>query len=205
MKRYINSKTCHIGEYLHLVSMTDKERKALQEKHGSELWAMNTNLFHVEYSSLNRVYRGYGIKNVNGGIEFINPKCMGEPVTLKNQGYVAIYNKKKADGKSCCLFFDFLDYLSFLSIQRKTFLQLPDGCDYYIMAHVKNYISMVVETDGYEKIYMFFPNTEVGITIAKTIEDRNPRHVYNCSFLFSCCKTIREFAADFSEKMNKKD
>ena len=205
MKHYSISKTCHIGEYLRLDSMTDKERKALLEKHGSELWAMHPHIFHVEYSSLNRVYRGYGIKNVNGGIEFINPKCMDEPMTLKSQGYIVAYNKKKTVSKSCCLFFDFPDYLSFLAIQRKTFLQLPDGCDCYIMSHVKNYISMVVETDGYEKIYMFFPNTEVGITIAKTIEARNPRHVYNCSLMYAASKTLKEFAEYFIDKMNKTD
>ena len=64
---------------------------------------------------------------------------------------------------------------------------------------------MVVETDGYEKIYMFFPNTEVGITIAKTIEARNPRHVYNCSLMYAASKTLKEFTEYFIDKMNKTD
>ena len=67
----------HLGGNLRLVSMTDEERKELAKQHNTEKWAISPNLYFVEFSSFNRNYRGYGIRNVNGGIEFINPLYRG--------------------------------------------------------------------------------------------------------------------------------
>lgn len=76
----------HLGGNLRLVSMTDEERKELAKQHNTEKWAISPNLYFVEFSSFNRNYRGYGIRNVNGGIEFINPLYMKNPITLDNKG-----------------------------------------------------------------------------------------------------------------------
>lgn len=75
----------HLEGNLRLVSMTDEERKELAQQHNTEKWAISPNLYFVEFSSLNRNYRGYGIRNVNGGIEFINPLYMKNPITLDNK------------------------------------------------------------------------------------------------------------------------
>lgn len=193
----------HIAGNLRLVSLSEKERKKLAQKHGTEKWALSPYLYYVEFSSLSRAYRGYGIKNCNGGIEFINPHYMEAPITLCNTGYVAILNKKRGTTRTCCLFFGFTDYLAFLSIQKKDFLSLPDGCDYFILSHVNNFIQMVVDTDDYEHIYMFFPNNEVGETIAKTIEHRNFKHVHDCSVLYRANETLNEFATAYLDAVEK--
>lgn len=193
----------HTANNLRLVTMSDEERKTLLQQHGSEAWALSPHIYHVEFSSLNRAFRGYGIKNNNGGVEFINTEYMDSPVTLRNNGFVSIYAKEGKTNKNCCLFFGFTDYLAFLAIQKTEFLNLPDGCDCFIMSHVLNLISMVIETDGYENIYMFFPNNDVGITIAKTIEQRNRSHVHNCSILYSAKETLQDFATEYVESLTK--
>lgn len=153
----------HLGGNLRLVSMTDEERKELAQQHNTEKWAISPNLYFVEFSSFNRNYRGYGIRNVNGGIEFINPLYMKNPITLDNKGYVYVAHSKDDSNKHCCLFWEFTDYLAYLSIQKKHFLNLPKDCDCFIMSDVRNFIPMVVDTDDYENIYMFFPNNEAVI------------------------------------------
>lgn len=194
----------HTTDNLRLVSMTDDERNELLNQHGSELWAMSTNIYYVEFSSLNRAFRGYGIKNSNGGVEFINPIYMDNPVTLLNEGFVVIYGKKvEAVSNNCCLFFDFPDYLSFLTIQKSGILKLLEGCDCFIMSSVKNFIPMVVETDDYQNIYMFFPNNDLGETISRTIKSRNPIHVHDYSILYRADKTLRQFANEFVNIMKK--
>lgn len=55
----------HLGGNLRLVSMTDEERKELAKQHNTEKWAISPNLYFVEFSSFNRNYRGYGIKNIS--------------------------------------------------------------------------------------------------------------------------------------------
>ncbi len=183
---------------LRLVAMTDKERKKLAQQHNTEKWAISPNLFLVEFSSFNRTYRGYGIRNVNGGIEFINPHYMNSPITLNNKGYVFVAHSKNLTHRGCCLFWEFTDYLAYLSIQNKHFLNLPEGCDCFIMSNVKNFIPMVVDTDDYEHIYMFFPNNDIGITIAKTIQQRNFK-VQDWSMLYAGKETLQDFALPYLE------
>lgn len=193
----------HLEGNLRLVSMTDEERKELAQQHNTEKWAISPNLYFVEFSSLNRNYRGYGIRNVNGGIEFINPLYMKNPITLDNKGYVFIAHSKDESNKHCCLFWEFTDYLAYLSIQKKHFLNLPKNCDCFIMSDVRNFIPMVVDTDDYENIYMFFPNNDTGYTIAKTIQNRNSKHVHDCSLLYAANETLHDFAHVYLEKVNK--
>lgn len=195
----------HIDGNLRLVALSKEERKKLAKTYGTEKWALSANLYYMEFSSLSNKwsYRGYGIKDSNGNIEFINPHYMKVPITLSNTGYVAILNKEKEATKKCCLFFTFMDYQAFQSIQEKDFLSLPDDCDCYILSHVNNFIQMVVDTDEYEDIYMFFPNDDVGKTIAKTIEHRNFKHVHDCSVLYRANNTLSEFATAYLEAVKK--
>lgn len=193
----------HTADNLRLVSMTAEQRKALLEQHSTAAWAASPNIYFVEFSCLNRAFRGYGIKNSNGGVEFINSDYMEVPVTLKNNGFVIIYQKEGEVSKNCCLFYDFVDYLSFYTIQKLNFFQMSEGYDCFIMSNVKNFISMVVETDDYDNIYMFFPNDVVGTTISQTIENRNKRHVHNCGILYRASPNFHQFASDYIDMVNK--
>ena len=186
-------KYCYTAANLRLVSLSDEDRKQMLKKHSTAKWALAPNIYFVEYSSFSKSYSGYGSKNVNGGIEFINPHYMETPVTLENFCYVFVSNKQGEISKSCCLFFDFADYLAYLSIQEKKVWSLPEHCDCFILSHVRNFIPMVVSTDDYRNIYMFFPNNVTGNMIAKTIQQRNLKHVHDCSFLYASEETLHEY------------
>lgn len=187
-------KYCYTAGNLRFVSLTDEDRKQLSKQHSTAKWALSPNIYFVEYSSFSKTYSGYGIKNVNGGFEFINPHYMDAPITLENFGYVFVSYKQGVISKNCCLFFDFTDYLAYLSVQKKNVWSLPEQSDCFILSHVRNFIPMVVSTDDYSNIYMFFPNNVAGITIAKTIQQRNLKHVHNCSFLYASEETLHEYS-----------
>ena len=50
---------------------------------------------------------------------------------------------------------------------------------------------------------MFFPNNDTGYTIAKTIQNRNSKHVHDCSLLYAANKTLHDFAHAYLEEVNK--
>lgn len=189
----------HIADNLQLFPLTEDERKKLLQD-GMSVFGLSPLVYFVEFSCLNRGFHGIGIKNVNGGIEFLDDN-MTSPVTLNNTGYVAIYAAKGKISKECCLFFNFVDYLAFLALQKADFLKLAKECDCFIMSHVKNFIPMVVESDGYGKIYTFFPNNTLGVTISKTIEARNKRHVQNCDVLYGHHEYFHSYVNEISKKL----
>ena len=71
------------------------------------------------------------------------------------------------------------------------------------MSDVRNFIPMVVDTDDYENIYMFFPNNDTGYTIAKTIQNRNFKHVHDCSLLYAANEALHDFVHAYLEEVNK--
>lgn len=123
---------------------------------------------------------------------------------MDNKGYVYVAHSKDDSNKHCCLFWEFTDYLAYLSIQKKHFLNLPKDCDCFIMSDVRNFIPMVVDTDDYENIYMFFPNNDTGYTIAKTIQNRNSKHVHDCSLLYAANETLHDLSMPIWKKSTNK-
>lgn len=108
----------HLGGNLRLVSMTDEERKELAQQHNTEKWAISPNLYFVEFSSFNRNYRGYGIRNVNGGIEFINPLYMKNPITLDNKDMFMLLTLKMT-AISIAVYFGSLRIILLISPSRR--------------------------------------------------------------------------------------
>lgn len=189
----INCNYCYTAGNLRLVYLSDEDRKKLLQQYSMDKWALSPHIYFVEYSAFSKTYRGYGIKNIHGGVEFINPNFMDSPITLENYGYVFVANKRKAFSENCCLFYDFQDYLAFISAYDKSIFSLPELCDCFILSHVRNFIPMVAATDDYKNIFMFFPNNDIGNTIAMTIAHRNLQHVHNCSILYAANETLQEY------------
>ena len=71
----------------------------------------------VEFGSLGKLYQGFGIQNDMGGVEFFHPDYTKNPVTLRACGITTVLNPKVKDTQVCCLFYDFMDYLAYCSLQ----------------------------------------------------------------------------------------
>lgn len=191
------SKFRHTEKELRLRLLTEQEKEELKSQDGCSFLALSSNVYYVEFTCLNKIHKGYGIKNDSGGIEFINANGMKEPITLHSHGYILVTGKNNHDKKECCLFFSFPDYLAFLYLKENHLLRLPEECDYYIMSSEKNYIPVVIETDEYDKIYMFFPNNDFGRTIGKTIYERNRKHVKDMNIIYKGNDSLHDFVKEY--------
>lgn len=150
----------------------------------------------VEFGSLGKLYQGFGIQNDMGGVEFFHPDYTKNPVTLRACGITTVLNPKVKDTQVCCLFYDFMDYLAYCSLQGSAELRLPYQGTCIIMSHVKNFMHMVVDSDDYDEVYVFFPNTVVGETIALTLKQRNQKKVKNFSIFYKGYRNLSYFVKD---------
>lgn len=150
----------------------------------------------VEFGSLGKLYQGFGIQNDMGGVEFFHPDYTKNPVTLRACGITTVLNPKVKDTQVCCVFYDFMDYLAYCSLQGSAELRLPYQGTCIIMSHVKNFMHMVVDSDDYDEVYVFFPNTVVGETIALTLKQRNQKKVKNFSIFYKGYRNLCSFVKD---------
>lgn len=70
------------------------------------------------------------------------------------------------------------------------------------MSHVTNFMHMVVDSDDYDEVYLFFPNTLVGKTISKTLKQRSRERIKNCDVLYKGYSNLREFVTELSQSVS---
>lgn len=99
--------------------------------------------------------------------------------TIDRPGYLIFPLTKDMSSKECILFMEFFDYLSYMHLtgDDDTSTVFPRHCDCYVMNDVRNFISTMLDTEHYDKIYCFFPDTVLGRTMEQTLLQRNPEHV----------------------------
>lgn len=155
-------------------------------------------LSRVEFLCINKCYQGIGMKNDIGGYEVYNPEYMKHPFSLKTTATITLRPHKPKVESVCCLFYDILDYLAFWELKGMNHFHLPHGATCIIMSHVSNFMHMVVDSDDFDKVYLFFPNTDLGKTISKTLMHRNLRKVKNCDVLYKGHRNLCEFVKELS-------
>lgn len=95
-----------------------------------------------------------------------------------------------------------MDYLAFYTLKGSREFRLPQHDACIVMSHVSNYMHMVVDSDDYDEVYMFFPNTVVGRTIALTLKRRNPGKVTDYSIIYKGHTNLRAFVQDKNESIH---
>lgn len=138
----------------------------------------------VEVKYLSRVYKGIGLLNESGGMEFYAPEMPFSPVTIGKPGIVYIPQLSMGRSNSCCLFADILDCFGYQSMLLEKQPGYIENCDYIIMNGPGNFGSMTVDSDLYEKIYLFFPDTDYGHVASLTLQQRN-KNAVDLSHFFS--------------------
>ena len=141
------------------------------------------------------VFHGVGIENPSGGIEYVSDGLERPSHSLGETTHYKIYSNKDKDNRkdSCCVFFDFLDYIAYIIISRIHMFGLPAESDCFILSSIKNYHKMVIETDLYSKILLFFPKNDFGRTMALSMRQRNPSHIVNCDFYYGSSQSLFDF------------
>lgn len=132
--------------------------------------------------------------NVSGGYEVRNDSvndCIGP----KDISYIR-NTKKIIEPTTCCVFNDFIDYLSFLTIQSLNNLNLKNNRkhDYLILNSIENLDSAVNILSLYDCIYCFFNNDECGgNTKHRLVLKLGNRNVYDVSNYYKDYKSVSDF------------
>lgn len=178
MNKQKNGKVLHLehaAEEICFESLTVKDQEKLQE-FGINPSSIPEEVYSIDCSSLNRVWHGIGMRNVHGGVEFISLTEMKRPTTIHRKG-ITLQPSKKDSVASCCLFSNFMDYLAYLSLSKDGKIALPKECDCIILNHHFNLSHFLVESEEYEEVNLFLPNSSAGKVLTRTIMDRNPAAV----------------------------
>lgn len=178
MNKKKNGKALHLehaAEEICFESLTVKDQEKLQE-FGINPSSIPEEVYSIDCSSLNRVWHGIGMRNVHGGVEFISLTEMKRPTTIHRKG-ITLQPSKKDSVASCCLFSNFMDYLAYLSLSKDGKIALPKECDCIILNHHFNLSHFLVESEEYEEVNLFLPNSSAGKVLTRTIMDRNPAAV----------------------------
>lgn len=178
MNKQKNGKALHLehaAEEICFESLTVKDQEKLQE-FGINPSSIPEEVYSIDCSSLNRVWHGIGMRNVHGGVEFISLTEMKRPTTIHRKG-ITLQPSKKGSVASCCLFSSFMDYLAYLSLSKDGKIALPKECDCIILNHHFNLSHFLVESEEYEEVNLFLPNSSAGKVLTRTIMDRNPAAV----------------------------
>ena len=178
----------HTADFICFSALTVEDRKILTSL-GYTTSAFPNTVYSIDCSSLNHVWHGIGIRNINNGVEFIDFTNMDSPCTLHKKGVSVVYSGKKKS-RHCCLFSTFLDYLAYICLSRMDYEMYIEDCDYIILNDFNNLGYFLVESEDYDNINMFLPNTWAGKTLAATIMDRNPT-AKNWSYKYSIYPDLR--------------
>lgn len=114
-------------------------------------------------------------------------------VTLKSPGVLAFPKKKGKRTKKCCLFTNFLDYLSYKTILMNSGSQRLEDCDCLVMNNVVNFSTFVLDSEEYEHVLCFFPKTDIGNTMFMTLRSRRKSAVVNMSNIYKDSLSINEY------------
>ena len=180
---------------IRLVGLNKADKQMLKDMGFSRL---PSSLSRVEFLCVNKCYQGIGMKNDIGGYEVFNPEYAQCPFSLKTTATITLRPYKPKGLQVCCLFYDFLDYLAFWELKGMNHFHLPQSATCIIMSHVSNFMHMVVDSDDFDEVYLFFPNTDLGKTISKTLQHRNHRKTKNCDVLYKGHRNLCEFVKEVS-------
>lgn len=110
--------------------------------------------------------------------ELHNSLNMDSFLTINKAGITIVKAKEGKVSNLCCLFCNILDYHAFDYLRKKKMMEdIPGSCDYIIMNDPRNFIDMMECSERYKSVYCFFPNTNMGRVIEKTvINTNNPRY-----------------------------
>lgn len=130
-----------------------------------------------------------GFPNMNGGYEIRN-RYFKACISPKAVSYI-----REPEGKRpvCCLYEGFMDYLSFLTLQKKGVEGFQPGCDHIVLNSVANLTKAVPLLDGYKEILCFLDNDRAGKDALKNLREIYGGHVKDESFKYSTWKDLNDY------------
>ena len=160
--RQIRSQAPHVCPVTYPFPKREKPKPAFQEvevmelaspalyrylkERGIEAETARRECREIRYGLGGKRYFAVGFPNMNGGYEIRN-RYFKACISPKAVSYI-----REPEGKRpvCCLYEGFMDYLSFLTLQKKGIEGFQPGCDHIVLNSVANLTKAVPLLDGYK-------------------------------------------------------
>lgn len=144
----------------------------------------------VHYSVNDKPYYAVGFQNDKGGYELRSKYFKG--CTSKDITSV------KRNKNHCLLFEGFMDYLSFLTIQK----QQNAPVDVNVLNSLTNLPKVKSNLTAYKEIWTFFDNDQAGKRAVQELRSTH-NNVNDLSYFYSGCKDLNEYLCHRHEPQNK--
>ena len=141
----------------------------------------------LHFDTRGKHYFGIGFPNIAGGYEIRNPFFKGG-ITPKD---ISLFHNEESK-QSCFVFEGFIDFLSFMMLQRKE----NDGLkrqDYLVLNSVSNIQKALEPLSHYENVQCFLDNDEAGRKAYQALLMGLKVPVIDSSGLYADCKDFNEF------------
>lgn len=144
----------------------------------------------IRYGLGGKRYFAVGFPNMNGGYEIRN-RYFKACISPKAVSYI-----REPEGKRpvCCLHEGFMDYLSFLTLQKKGIEGFQPGCDHIVLNSVANLAKALPLLDGYAEIHCFLDNDRAGKNAVDELKKRIGERICDQSHLYAGYKDLNAFA-----------
>ena len=159
------------SECIWLSGISELDRKELLEE-GYMASYFPDCIYTIDCKIFNHPHHGIGMRNINGGVEFLDFENMSNPITLHEKG-ISVITSANENKDRCNLFLSIADYLAFCALVSLPVIFYDGNSDSIILNNFENLSYFLVESEDYTEINLFMPNTESGKTLTKTILDRN--------------------------------
>lgn len=155
---------------------------------GVGLNAMSADV-HTPFSK----YHGLAYNVPSGWIDFVDLVSLQETILTERRSDIMRIGQGEA--RICYVFVGMLDYLAFLGLRQSFPSVLPvlDRADVFLLGGASNFFSLASTTDVYEQVGLFFPKSDFGGTMRRTMLARNPRHVVTYDGFFGEARSLFEF------------
>lgn len=141
-------------------------------------------------------YIAIAFRNAAGGYEIHNQYFRG---CIGNQDITIVHFQTIGVQKTCCIFENYLDFLSYKTLGSRGCVDLSNQqpCDYIILNHPDNLMKCLSRLRFYNKIYCYMHNNKEGHVITDTISGIYSSKVIDCSTTYSDYISLNRFIRQY--------
>lgn len=156
-------------------------------KRGIDLDIAKEECREAHYTCHGKSYYAIAFPNEAGGYEIRNPYYKGciapKAVSLATQGQT----------DSVCLFEGFIDYLSFLTLQKQERLSVPYyGADLLVLNSVNNLPKVLPRLKSYKQIYCYLDNDDAGRRVVDMLRELKGDAVHDMMEVYPLYKDLND-------------
>lgn len=183
----VSSESRSIFKGLHIKALTCDSLISYLLKRGIDLNIAITECREAHYTCHGKAYQAIAFSNIAGGYEIRSCHDKG---CISPRG---ISLPHPVHAKTICLFEEFIDYLSFLTLQKQKRLSFSCGTsDYIVLNSVNNLSYALTHLKNYRDIYCFSDNNDEGRRIVNIIQEMRGKQVYNLMETYPLYKDLND-------------